>query len=324
MDWRTTSTQIAPDKRGPSDQGRSPRRLPWGYITLVVAGAMGVLLTAAVLEVQSGATAYIVGEGHWSKAQQDAVHYLYRYAQRGAAADLRRTREALEVPLGDRAARLALERTPSDFAVARAGFLQGRNDPEDIGKLIWMYKLLSGAPYFRDSVRYWRAGDDQIRQIDALADTIEQDRSRGLLDQTRVDRYQRQLQLRADALRPLELAFSKSLVDGSRMLRRLLMIVSAAMFIGLIWYAFAVLRWTLRRVHESEGKFRAAFHQAAVGMLKMDLHGNIIEANQSLGDILGYGHDELLSSNFTRIVHPDELALLRHEDSGDIDWDNVK
>src|SRR4249919_2178719 len=240
MDWRTTSTQIAPDSSGPFDQGKPPRRLPFGYAALIAAAALAVLLTATVQQVQSGATAYIVGEGHWSKAQQDAVHYLYRYAQRGAAADLRRTREALEVPLGDRAARLALERTPTDDAVARAGFLQGRNDPEDVDKLIWMYKYLSGAPYFRDSVRYWRAGDASILQIEALADAIERDRHRGLIDQTRIDRYQRQLQAHADALRPLELAFSKSLMEGSRMLRGLLLIASATMFLGLVWYAFLV------------------------------------------------------------------------------------
>jgi len=162
MDWRTTSSQIAPGNNGPFDQGQSPRRLPFGYFALIIAAGLAVLLTAAVQQIQSGATAYIIGESHWSKAQQDAVHYLYRYAQRGATADLRRTREALEVPLGDRAARLALERRPTDDAVARAGFLQGRNEPEDVGKLIWMYKYLSAAPYFRDSVRYWRAADVEI------------------------------------------------------------------------------------------------------------------------------------------------------------------
>ena len=319
MDWRTTSTQVAPEERGPFSTGQSWRRVPFGYVALIAAAALAVLLIAAVQQVQSGATAYIVGESHWSKAQQDAVHYLYRYAQRGAAADLRRTREALEVPLGDRAARLALERIPTDDAVARAGFLQGRNDPEDVGKLIWMYKYLAAAPYFRDSVRYWRAGDVEILRVDALADAIERDRRGGLLDQTRIDRYQRDLQAHADALRPLELAFSKSLMEGARMLRGLLLIASAAMFLGLVAYALAVLRWTVRRIRESEGRFRAAFHQAGVGMLKMDLQGSFIEANDALGDILGYRRDELAGKTFADILHPDELAQMRGK-SGGIDW----
>jgi diguanylate cyclase (GGDEF)-like protein/PAS domain S-box-containing protein len=321
MDWRTTSTQITPADGGPFEQGRSPRRLPFGYLALIVAAGLAVLLTAAVQQIQSGATAYIVGENHWSKAQQDAVHYLYRYTQHGNPADLRRTREALGVPLGDRAARLALERQPSDDAVARAGFLQGQNEPEEVDRLIWMYKYFSTAPYFRDSVRYWRAGDIEILRIDALADEVERDLRRGPLDQARIDSYQQRLQKLADSLRPLELAFSQTLVHGSRMLRRLLLIGSAGMLLGIAWYAYVILRWTLRSIQDSEGKFRAAFHQAAVGMLKMDRLGNFVEANEALGDILGYRHEELLKKNLIDILHPDELAQVMSDPDGEIDWE---
>jgi diguanylate cyclase (GGDEF)-like protein/PAS domain S-box-containing protein len=321
MDWRTTSSQIAPGNNGPFDQGQSRRRLPFGYVALIIAAGLAVLLTAAVQQIQSGATAYIVGEGHWSKAQQDAVHYLYRYTSHADPADLRRTREALDVPLGDRAARLALERQPSDDAAARAGFLRGRNEPEDVQRLIWMYKYFSAAPYFRDSVRYWRAGDVEILRIDALTDEIERDIRRAPLDQTRIENYQQRLQAIADSTRPLELAFSQSLVHGSRFLRSFLLIGSAGMFLGIAWYAVTILRLTLRSIQESEGKFRAAFHQAAVGMLKMDREGGFNEANETLGDILGYGHEELLRKNLADVLHPDELALLARDADGKIDWE---
>ena len=321
MDWRTTSTQITPTDGGPFGQRRSPRRLPFGYAALIVAAGLAVLLTAAVQQVQSGATAYIVGEGHWSKAQQDAVFFLYRYVQLGNPADLQRTREALDVPLGDHAARLALERKPTDEAVARAGFLQGRNEPEDVDRLIWMYKYLSGAPYFRDSVRYWRAGDVQILQIDTLADQIEHDVRLRQLDRAKVDGYRQRLQAIADTTRPLELAFSQSLLRGSGMLRRMLLFGSAFMFLGIAGYALIILRWTLRSVEESEGKFRAAFHQAAVGMLKMDRLGNFIEANQALADILGYPLDQLLKQHLVDILHPDELLQLKPGIDDVIDWD---
>ena len=85
-------------------------QLPARVAVLIALSALGALLIAAILEMQAGATAYIVGEGHWSKAQQRAVHSLYRYAGHGDPADLADAREALRVPLGDRAARQALER----------------------------------------------------------------------------------------------------------------------------------------------------------------------------------------------------------------------
>ena len=60
------------------DGDRGLQRLPVRIGALIVLSALGALLTAAVLETQAGATAYIIGESHWSKAQQRVVLSLYR------------------------------------------------------------------------------------------------------------------------------------------------------------------------------------------------------------------------------------------------------
>ena len=67
---------------------RGLQRLPIRVAALIVLSAFGALLTAAILETQAGATAYIIGESHWSKAQQRAVHSLYRYAGHADPSDL--------------------------------------------------------------------------------------------------------------------------------------------------------------------------------------------------------------------------------------------
>lgn len=308
--------------RGPVT-GRSGQALPLGVGALIGLAALAVLLVATVLEIQAGATAYIVGESLWTKAQQDAVHYLYRYTMEGEPADLQRVREALKVPMGDRIGRLAMERRPRDLATARAGLIQGRNAPEDTGRLIWMYRYFANAPYFRDSVRNWRDGEVEILTLAALADEVEQSRRRGSLDAIGMTEFRRRLLDIDRRVRPLEVAFSQSLLSATRFLRLVLLIASATIFMLLAWSASMVLHWTTRRIEDSERKFRAAFHQAAVGMAKMDRDGNFVEINEALCGILGQTHADLCKKRYADLLLPEDLAQLNHDGDGAIAWETL-
>ena len=302
---------------GRQDDDRGLQRLPARVAALILLSALGALLTAAVLETQAGATAYIIGESHWSKAHQRALLALYRYASHARQADLDQARESLRVPLGDRAGRLALERDPVDVQAARAGFLQGNNAPDDIGRLIWMYRALGQAPYFRDSVRLWREAEVEIDQLVAVADALETEVAKGALDDAEVLAYQRRL-LEIDArLRPKELAFSRSLAEGAHFMRRVLLALSALVFVILCAYALYVMRGTLRRVRETESEFRMAFHQSAVGMLKLDREGRFTQANEALAQILALPLHDLRTRRLYEVMHADDL---HRTESGSIDW----
>ena len=314
MDNQEATTASRPPGR---DGDRGLQRLPARVAVLILLSALGALLTAAVLETQAGATAYIIGESHWSKAQQRAVLGLYRYARHGHPDDLADARAALRVPLGDRAARLALERDPIDLPAARAGFLRGGNAPEDIDRLVWMYRALAGAPYFRDSVRLWREAETEIQQLVALADDMEARRAQGALDEGGIHAYQQQLMAIDARLRPKELAFSRSLAAGADFMRRVLLALSALAFIVLCAYALHVMRGTLRRVRETESEFRMAFHQSAVGMLKLDREGRFTQANEALAQILAMPLHELRAQRLAEVLHPDDLPL---DAAGGIDW----
>lgn len=283
---------------------------------LVVAAALATLLTAVVLEIQAGATAYIIGEGHWSKAQKEAVYHLYRYVDAGDPNQLAQARVALAIPLGDRDARLALEQRPVDLKRARAGLLQGQNAPEDVGRMMHVFHYLTDAPYMREAIERWRQSDVGILQLDALADEIETIRAQRVLDSNESASFRRRIENIAATLRPLESGFSQSLLRGSRWLHRGLQLTSAVIFLVIAGFGLVVLRSALRRVSESEGKFRAAFDQAAVGMLKMDFDGRILDANAALADILGYARPSMLGLNVAQLLHPDERADLMPDATG--------
>ncbi len=303
-----------------TDIDRGLRRLPARVMVLILLSALGALLTAAILETQAGATAYIIGESHWSKAQQRAVHSLYRYASHGDPADLAEARAALQVPLGDRAARLALEQTPVDVAAARAGFLQGGNAPGNLDRLIRMYRGLSSAPYFRDSVRLWREAEVEILQLVRLADELEAQQAARSLDAGEVLAYQRELTAIDARLRPREIAFSRSLAEGADFMRHVLLALSASVFLMLCAYALHVMRKTLRRVRETESEFRMAFHQSAVGMLKLDRDGRFTQANEALAQILGRALQEIRALRLHDVLHADDVRL---DAKGGIDWDRL-
>ncbi len=287
------------------------RRLPLEFGLLIVFAAVAAVLTSTVLEIQAGATAYIVGESHWSKGQQDAVRELYQYAEHGQNEDLVLAREALAVPLGDMRARLALDLDPPDLAAAREGFLQGGNATQEVPRLVRMYRYFRHAPYFRDSVRLWREADDHILQLAALADEMERRIGAGPVTTAEGNAFQERVIVLDERMRPLELAFSASLVHGARALNAVLIASSVALFAAIAWLALRILRSTLRRIAESEGIYRAAFHQATVGMLKMDRQGRFIEVNDAIGRILGWPAAALRGKCLDDIAHPDELEALR-------------
>ncbi len=293
------------------------RRLPRRVAALIVFSALGALLTATVLEIQAGATAYIVGESHWSKAQQSAIYSLYRYVNHGHAVDLQRARDALRVPLGDRAARLALESQPIDHRAARRGFLEGGNAPVDVDRMIRMYRIFSRAPYFRDSVQRWSESDDDLLELQALSQRLEAHRGAGVLTPDQQEAYERALMDLDQRLRTSELAFSRSLVDGSRFLRVALTILSVIAFFALAWYALSIMRRTLTHIRRTETEFRAAFHQASVGMLKLDDEGRFTQANEALAQIVGYPLEEVRRQRLDDILPPEDM----HRDAqGRIDW----
>ena len=61
-------------------------------------------------------------------------------------------------------------------------------------------------------------------------------------------------------------------------------------------------------MHTQERSFEHAFEHAAVGMAQMSLEGRWLRVNQTLCDITGYTHAELLRLSFQGVTHPDDAV----------------
>lgn len=63
--------------------------------------------------------------------------------------------------------------------------------------------------------------------------------------------------------------------------------------------------WSGLRIEASP--FRSAFEYAAIGMVLADTDGRCLAANRAFCEMVGYTEDELLSLEFARLTHPDDL-----------------
>jgi PAS domain S-box-containing protein len=59
----------------------------------------------------------------------------------------------------------------------------------------------------------------------------------------------------------------------------------------------------------SEGRFRAIFNQAAVGIGEVSLEGQWLRVNPRMCEIVGYPPDELLHKNIRDCTHPEDLEV---------------
>jgi diguanylate cyclase (GGDEF)-like protein/PAS domain S-box-containing protein len=184
---------------------------------LVVVG-----LSILSLDILSGARAYVEGESLWSKAQKEAVFHLNRYTVSHDEADFKAYQKEIAVPLGDRKARETLDTPQPDFALARQGFLEGRNHPEDIDNLIQLFVHFKDLSFMRKPITIWAEGDVLIASLIAEANKLHAAINSGDVSastmQPIIERI-RQINL---ALTPLEENFSSSLGHATRQIDKLL------------------------------------------------------------------------------------------------------
>ncbi len=275
-----------------------------GPVTIAGLGSILLLLTLAVaanyavLEVKSGLRAYVTGESYWSKGRQQATHHLDRYAETGESAHLRQAREGLAIPLGDRQARRALERTPPDLDLARQGFLAGQNHPDDINRLIWLFRLFSDTGHIADAVEIWRETDPYVDRLQEIGSILATEP----LSPERVSSIRNEINALDAELRELESAFSMALGEADRWASRILLVAIPLALIATGIIAMRLFLRLARRMAHSERELRATLKHAGVGMGRISRNGYIRSANNRLCETLGQPVDRVVGSPLATIM----------------------
>lgn len=138
---------------------------------VVLSLAALILLNYYTIKIISGARAYINGESQYSKGQKDASAHLINYVYQSNPSDYRLFLKGLNIPLGDGRARVNLMAGSSEQLV-RWGFLQGKNHPDDIAGMIWLFDRFHNIPDFKRALQTWKEGDELISQLQLTGATV--------------------------------------------------------------------------------------------------------------------------------------------------------
>ncbi|KTF32686.1 histidine kinase, partial [Xanthomonas vesicatoria] len=293
-----------------------------GWLTLPLALLMAVavgmaVLSALAIEIQSGATAWIVGQGHWSNAQQESVYWLERYLASGDPTDLQAACRALEVPLGDRAAREAVEQPVIAWAAVYAGLAAGRNAREDMPQMVRLYRYGQVFPYLGDAITMWKHTDADLLKLSALADRAASVQAASRPDARALQTLRDELHLLDGRMRHDAAQFQAQLILCARLLHDLMVVCSLATLLLVLVTCVLAMRRIRDYLLSHEWRFRTAFQQAALGMVKFDLSGHVLDANVSMANILRCRPEELQACTLAEVMHPDDIVL---DSRGMIDW----
>jgi len=192
-------------------------------------GIMAILVTIELCTLWfavgtlSSVRSFVNGEGLWSKAQKDAVYSLFIYAHSHDEKDYRDFREFLKVPLGDNKTRMELQKPNPDLAIARQGFIEGRNNPEDVDGMIRLILRFHNISYLNKAITAWGEAENNMEQLITISDKLHTMINSNTASQQEIDKTLLKAEVLNGKLTKLEDDFSSTLGDGSRWLENIVL-----------------------------------------------------------------------------------------------------
>lgn len=301
-------------------------RLPLARKLLVIVGVFVAIVICVFFlgvvrsQILSGVRAYVGGEGLWSKAEKRAVLSLTEYAERHEESDFQQYLSEIAVPIGDKQARLELQSPSPNMSLVRQGFVEGRNNPEDVDSMARLFRRFGHIGYMAQAIAIWTNGDRFIDQLRILGDDLHREVVSSRPDAEKIRQITYQIAAIDAQLTPLEDEFSATLGQGARWIDRLLStaILLASAVLLLVGIVLSVL--VLKQIRNSEEKYRNLINTANDAILVIDPRKRVIlEANNKASEMLGFAEQELVGMPESRLYpvkNGEPPQLLTGEASG--------
>jgi diguanylate cyclase (GGDEF)-like protein len=209
----------------------SPFAIIWIFASIVLSL---LILANFGFGLLSSVRAYVGGESLWSKNQKDAIYHLQKYAVSRAPQELRLFRADIAVPLGDRDARIELDKPNPDLERIRQGFVRGGIHLDDIDGMIKLYRRFEWVSFMQRAIRAWRAGDRYIVQLDDAGTLLEREIESPSPNAEKVQSILTDVFVINDNLTPIENQFVDALSEASRTTYRSLQGIMLAVTPGLL------------------------------------------------------------------------------------------
>lgn len=177
------------------------------------------------IKILSASRAYINGESHYSKGQKDATRHLITYLFTKKANEWELFNREINVPIGDKIARLNLINNGPD-ETTKAGFKAGRNDPKDFDDIIWLFKNFKSVPFFAKAIKEWEEGDHLIEELIVIGNSINQNITTNNVNPRDREYILQKINALSIKLTINEQKFSETLGTGTRTIKNILLVIN--------------------------------------------------------------------------------------------------
>src|SRR6266403_913675 len=264
-------------------------------VSLFVCIVLSVFLLGAFRSmILSSVRAYIQGEDYWSKGQKEAVISLMQYASSSSQADFQAYLNAIRAPLGDKFARIELEKHTPNMTIVYQGFTRGQINPDDIPGMVRLFRWFHDFSFMRVAIADWAAADKELDNLTELADQLHAETFSDQPNPLTVRRVLEEIEACDSRLTLTENHFSATLAEGDRWTRNLLNLLTVGTSALLLVLGIGTSRHLLSNVRRSEEKYRRLFDSASDAILIIDYEtGIVLEANARGADLFGIPSERL-------------------------------
>lgn len=153
---------------------KSTKRIIYNYVICIfISISLIVGLNHYGLKAIDGIRAFTSGESIYMKAQQEASRQLTNYVFTSNPEYYANFLTQLQVPINDSLARISLD-SNQHRDIARKHLLLGKNIPEDIENIIWVYHNFKSLSQFKKAIGIWKAADHLIISLENQGKEIDE------------------------------------------------------------------------------------------------------------------------------------------------------
>lgn len=203
-------------------------RFPNVFVLLLIifiSCALLICINFFTIKILSANRAYANGESNYSKGQKDASRHLITYLYTQEPQQWQLYLNELKVPQGDGIARKTLLKA-GDNAIARNGFLVGRNHSDDLDDLVWLFVNFKNVSFLAKAIHEWEEGDKLISKLFVIGTEINAKIKYKILTLEDKQKFLKQISAISDRLTINEQNFSDTLGEGTRKIKNILMFVN--------------------------------------------------------------------------------------------------
>ncbi|HEX5167656.1 MAG TPA: HAMP domain-containing sensor histidine kinase [Cyclobacteriaceae bacterium] len=155
------STPINKDAIRKFIRGIGGRQVIYFFAITSFSAVLMVTVNLYTIKINSCIRAYINGESMYAKGEKDAAQSLILYLHSRNEEDYEHFVKALATPINDGHARINMNRGARRELV-KDNFILGKNHPDDVDNLIWLYENFKNLPFMKKCINIWSEGDSLI------------------------------------------------------------------------------------------------------------------------------------------------------------------